>query len=115
MGLKCKACGAKIRKDDCTCPACGYVLYTSAFSDIANEVDEEMKLISDDELLSVAKEMRRNENKLTLEEFEQVYLAKTKKRKPIQYFRNIAAILIYEKELKKAYKDYLAGLGYDWQ
>lgn len=52
---------------------------------------------------------------MTLEEFEQLYLAKTKRKKPIQYFRNVVAVLAYEKELKKAYKNYLETLGYDFR
>lgn len=114
MNKKCPECGAKIGKDTTECQKCGYTFYRGVFSDVSEEVEKELSRVTADDLARVAKEKKGNEEKMTLEEFEQMYLAKTKRKKPIQYFRNVVAVLMYEKELKKAYRDYLETLGYDF-
>ncbi len=107
MGLKCDECGAKIRDDSEVCPKCGYRLYKSEFEGIADEVEREMSEVSSDDLLRVFKERPRNGEKLSLREFELVYIAKNKIRKP---FGNLILMMLYEKKLKKAYREYIEEL-----
>ncbi|MBQ8297013.1 MAG: zinc ribbon domain-containing protein [Ruminococcus sp.] len=110
--MKCSECGAKIRKDESTCPECGYEHYREIFSDIASELDKELSAVTEAELLSVAKESKGMHQKLTLEEFETEYLRNNNIRKPLNTVSNILKTAIYESNLKKAYKDYLERIGY---
>lgn len=113
MRIKCDSCGARIRDDETVCPKCGYRIYSSEFADIAREVENKMNNISQYELNNVAAEMKHNENKLTLEEFEIIYQKMNRTTKPLPLARNILKIVQYESDLKKAYKNYLESLGYE--
>lgn len=119
MRLRCTACGAKIRRNDCVCPECGYELYSSELKNIAREVEYEMKSISEVQLASIQREFQHENNnnpqKLTLEEFEAVYIKKNNIKKP-RRSANIFALfmkLSYDSMIKQAYEEYLRGLGYN--
>jgi hypothetical protein len=111
---RCPACGAKNGSDAESCERCGYVLYENCFGDIAGELEEDMSSVSAAELAAVRKESGGTE-KLTPEEFEQVWCAANKKA-PIHSafsFRGAFRGAVYERELRKAYEEYLRSIGYD--
>ncbi len=102
--MKCTECGKKIKGDEDVCPHCGFRLYVSEFSSIADEVDREMSEVSQDDLLRVFKEKPRNGKKLSYREFELMYVVKNRIHKPVG---NLLMMILYEKRLKKAYREYI--------
>ena len=114
MKQKCPACGAKNGSDAESCGRCGYILYENCFGDIAVELEEDMSSVSAAELAAVAKESG-GAVKLTPEEFEKAWCAANRKA-PIHSAYSFGGALrgaVYERELRKAYEEYLRSIGYD--
>ena len=113
MKQNCPACGARIKNDEGECPKCGYLLYSSQFGSIADEVEEELGRVSDAELASIAKESAKSGRKLSIEEFEDEYFAQNKMVKPVKTIFNMKSYSYYRHALEKAYKQYLKTIGYE--
>lgn len=117
MKIKCENCGNKVSDDEKKCPNCGYTLYDDIFGDIADEVETEMKNVSDFELHKIRKQIEVDNVKLSFSEFAEKYAKEH--GKPISnglcLISGAARISRrnYDRQLKKAYENYLRGLGYD--
>ncbi len=119
MRIKCPECHVKFSEELNVCPNCGYVVYESIFTDIAQEVESDMQKVTDYELKRVARESSKKtggafSDKLTLEEFEALMLKEGRIEKnypilPKSYFRQK---YVYEAELKAMYNAYLKTIGY---
>lgn len=121
MKARCTVCGEKLRKDDEVCRKCGHEVYQSIYGDIAGEVEADLEKVTQNDIDTISKETYRRalssgayKDKLTREEFEQIYLKTHRKPSKLILSRSAAwAAAKYEKDLTRAYNEYLRGIGYD--